>query len=185
MGETIAILVSEQRRNLQLSYKSDIIFVSGRETDFRVVITVIQMVFPVAGLDDGDRKSIERHYRGSDPPCMVDPEDDRFVLKGPKFNPTTVINVLIKDRGYRIAYPPQQHGIPLKQGSTDDKYVYLLLSAAGIISSLYFRIRFALIFYLVKPITTSVATKEQPPGPPPRMDSLSLASNPPDIVHVE
>ena len=34
------------------------------------------------GLDEGDRRSLEKFYRGSDPPCQLDPEDNRFVLKG-------------------------------------------------------------------------------------------------------
>jgi hypothetical protein len=51
----------------------------------------------------------------------LDPEDDRFVLKGARFNPLNIINVLTKERGYKMMYSPQQHGIPLKQGSTDDK----------------------------------------------------------------
>ena len=32
MAETMAMVVSEQRRNPQLSYKSDIIFISGKQT---------------------------------------------------------------------------------------------------------------------------------------------------------
>ena len=39
----------------------------------------------------------------------------------PRFNPTTVINLLAKERGYKVMYPPQQRSIPLKPGSTDDK----------------------------------------------------------------
>ena len=73
-------------------------------------------------MDEDDRKVLEKHYRGYDPPCQLDPEDDRFVLRGPKFNPITVINILSEKRGYSIKGVPQQHGIPLKQGSTDDKY---------------------------------------------------------------
>ena len=101
MTEVTAMLLSEQRRYPQLSYKSDVIFISG--------------------LDEGDRRALEKFYRGSDPPCQLDPEDNPFVLKGPKFNPLTVINILSMERGYKIMYNPQQHGIPLKQGSTDDK----------------------------------------------------------------
>ena len=35
-----------------------------------------------AGLDDGDKRALEKHYKGNDPPCQVDPEDDRFIMKG-------------------------------------------------------------------------------------------------------
>ena len=34
-----------------------------------------------------------------------------------------VINCLVQERGYSVQYNPQQHGIPPKQGATDDKYV--------------------------------------------------------------
>ena len=34
-----------------------------------------------------------------------------------------ILNCLGQERGYKTNYPPQQHGIPLKQGATDDKYV--------------------------------------------------------------
>jgi len=99
--ENTAMLVSEQRRNPQLSYKSDIIFISG--------------------LDEGDCRALEKQYRGQDPPCQLDPEDGRFVMKGPKFNPMVVVNILARERGYKVMYNPQQRSIPLKSGSTDDK----------------------------------------------------------------
>ena len=66
-------------------------------------------------------KALDTRYRGFDPPCQLDKEDNRFVLKGPKYNHMDVINVLIQQRNYKIQYNPQQHGIPLKQGNTDDK----------------------------------------------------------------
>ena len=74
-----------------------------------------------SGLDEDDRRALDSRFRGFDPPCQVDPEDGRFVLKGPKFNPMDVINVLTKDRGYKVQLNPQQHPIPLKSGTTDDK----------------------------------------------------------------
>ena len=77
-----------------------------------------------SGLDEGDRKILEKHYRGNDPPCQMDQEDDRFVLKGQTYNPLTVINLLSKERGYKIMYNPGQRSIPLKAGSTDDKYEF-------------------------------------------------------------
>ena len=33
-----------------------------------------------------------------------------------------ILNCLAQERGYKVEYNPQQHGIPLKQGATDDKY---------------------------------------------------------------
>jgi len=42
-------------------------------------------------------------------------------MKGPKFNPMVVVNILAKERGYKVMYNPQQRSIPLKAGSTDDK----------------------------------------------------------------
>ena len=73
------------------------------------------------GLDDGDRRALEKKYRGADPPCQMDPEDGRFVLKGARFNPMDVINILGKERGYKVVYNPQQRGIPLKSDATNDK----------------------------------------------------------------
>ena len=34
-----------------------------------------------------------------------------------------ILNCLAQQRGYKLMYPPQQHGIPLKPGAIDDKYV--------------------------------------------------------------
>jgi len=130
---------------------------------------------------------LEKQYKGYDPPCQVDPEDERFVLKGPRYNPLIVLNLLMTERGYKVAFNPQQRSIPLKPGSTDDK--------------------FAMIYFLSKSksdgrmsaqstAATAVATNtsqneanagsnscSNEPAPPPRMDSLP--SNPPDIVSSE
>ena len=73
------------------------------------------------GLDEGDMKAIDRHYKNIDLPCQLDTDDRRFVLKGTSFNPIDIINVLTEQRGYKVEYNPQQHGIPLKQGNMDDK----------------------------------------------------------------
>ena len=72
-------------------------------------------------MDEGDKRVLEKQFRGNDPPCQMDTEDDRFVLKGAKYNPINVINILSRERGYKLTFNPQQHNIPLKQGSTDDK----------------------------------------------------------------
>lgn len=73
------------------------------------------------GLDEGDKKVLQNHYKSNDPPCQVDPDDGRFVMKGPCFNPSVIVNLLAKERGYKIAFNPQQRSIPLKPGSVDDK----------------------------------------------------------------
>merc|ERR1719317_265430 len=53
----IIMILSEQHRYQGLSFKSDIIVISG--------------------LDVGDRKELEQLYHGCDPPCMLDTQDGR------------------------------------------------------------------------------------------------------------
>ena len=48
------------------------------------------------------------------------PKNLMFIL-GPHFAPMEILNCLAQERGYKIIYPPQQHGIPLKPGAMDDK----------------------------------------------------------------
>ena len=43
------------------------------------------------------------------------------LIPGPHFAPMEILNCLAQERGYKVEYNPQQHGIPLKQGATDDK----------------------------------------------------------------
>jgi len=50
---------------------------------------------------------------------------------------------LAQERGYKVEYNPQQHGIPLKQGATDDK--------------------FALVYQLTKPIIKKTMTQQSIP----------------------
>jgi hypothetical protein len=45
-----------------------------------------------------------------------------ILISGPHFAPMEILNCLAQERGYKVEYNPQQHGIPLKQGATDDKY---------------------------------------------------------------
>lgn len=104
------------------------------------------------GLDDGDKRAIDQHFKETDLPCQQDKEDGRFVLKGACFSPMEVINTLTEQRGYKIEYNPQQHGIPLKQGNLDDK--------------------FAMIYHLSKPSKKGMQFSSQDPLPPPRSDSL-------------
>ena len=49
-----------------------------------------------------------------------------ILLTGPHFAPMEILNCLAQERGYKVEYNPQQHGIPLKQGATDDKYALLI-----------------------------------------------------------
>lgn len=132
------LMIAEMRRYPQMSYKSDIVVLSG--------------------LDSGDRKALDAKFKPTDaPPCQFDKEDLRFVLKGPHFAPMEILNCLAQERGYKVEYNPQQHGIPLKQGATDDK--------------------FALIYQLTKPVVkkptaqtsspdggTKVAAKDKKPS---------------------
>jgi len=97
------LMIAEMRRYPQMSYKSDIVVLSG--------------------LDSGDRRALDAKFKPTDaPPCQYDKEDLRFVMKGPHFAPMEILNCLAQERGYKIDYNPQQHGIPLKQGATDDKF---------------------------------------------------------------
>ena len=48
-----------------------------------------------SGLDTGDRQALEQKYVDSDPPCLLDSSDGRFVLKGTSYNPMDVANCLM------------------------------------------------------------------------------------------
>ena len=81
------------------------------------------------GLDPGDRQVLEQKYSGSEPPCLLDTSDGRwvcslkqsqeswtwhicwdanplprFVLKGPCYNPLDVMNCLMTRRGYKVSW---------------------------------------------------------------------------------
>lgn len=123
-GTNYVLMIAEMRRYPQMSYKSDIVVLSG--------------------LDSGDRKALDAKFKPTDaPPCQFDKEDLRFVLKGPHFAPMEILNCLAQERGYKVEYNPQQHGIPLKQGATDDK--------------------FALIYQLTKPVVKKAVTSSSIP----------------------
>eukprot|EP00095_Tigriopus_kingsejongensis_P007707 maker-scaffold142_size315517-snap-gene-2.21 protein:Tk07707 transcript:maker-scaffold142_size315517-snap-gene-2.21-mRNA-1 annotation:"sugar abc transporter" len=96
-SEKWILVISELRRFSQMSYKSDIISISG--------------------LDEEDKRSIDKAF--PEVVCQQDTEDDRFVLKGPSFNAMKVINVLTS-RGYSLKWNPLQHNIPLRHGNNDD-----------------------------------------------------------------
>ena len=54
--------------------------------------------------------------------------NESILLTGPHFAPMEILNCLAQERGYKVEYNPQQHGIPLKQGATDDKYALLIVT---------------------------------------------------------
>jgi len=92
MAENWVMVVSEMHRYQGVSYKSDIIVISG--------------------LDPGDRQVLEQKYSGCEPPCLLDTSDGRFVLKGPCYNPLDVMNCLMTRRGYKVQGNPQQRTLP-------------------------------------------------------------------------
>ena len=73
-----------------------------------------------SGLDTGDRQALEQKYVDSDPPCLLDSSDGRFVLKGPGYNPMDVMNCLMVRRGYKMQGAPQQRSLP-NVNNKDDK----------------------------------------------------------------
>jgi len=103
-SENWVMVVSEQHRYQGVSYKSDIIVISG--------------------LDPGDRQVLEYKYSGCDPPCLLDSSDGRFVLKGPCYNPMDVINALMTRRGYKVQGSPQQRTLP-NIHNKDDKFAFI------------------------------------------------------------
>ena len=44
-----------------------------------------------------------------------------LIILGPHFAPMEVLNCLAQERGYKIAFFPQQHAIPNHPGAMDDK----------------------------------------------------------------
>ena len=44
-----------------------------------------------------------------------------LLFLGPHFAPMEVLNCLAQERGYKIAFFPQQHAIPNHPGAMDDK----------------------------------------------------------------
>jgi len=92
MAQNWILIISEQHRYQGVSYKSDIIVISG--------------------LDQGDRQVLEQKYAGCDPPCLLDSSDGRFVLKGVNYNPLDVMNCLMSRRGYQVEGEPQQRTLP-------------------------------------------------------------------------
>ena len=110
MVQNWLMIITEQHRYQGVSYKSDIIVISG--------------------LDKGDRKVLQQKYSKHQPPCLLDTSDGRwetlisvntpfytpvcvrFVLKGVNYNPVEVMNVLSSSRGYKLEGEPQQRTLP-------------------------------------------------------------------------
>ena len=102
------MIISEQHRYQGVSYKSDIIVISGDlDTGHKETLQCASV-----GLDVGDRQALEQQYAGCEPPCLLDSSDGRFVLKGVNYNPLDVMNVLMSRRGYRVEGEPQQRTLP-------------------------------------------------------------------------
>jgi len=104
MAQNWIMMISELHRYQGVSYKSDIIVISG--------------------LDPGDRQALEMRYAGCDPPCLLDSSDGRFVLKGASYNPMDVANCLMIRRGYKMSGAPQQRSLP-NVHNKDDKFAYI------------------------------------------------------------
>jgi len=98
------MVISEQHRYQGVSYKSDIIVISG--------------------LDPGDRQVLEQKFAGCDPPCLLDSSDGRFVLKGSSYNPLEVMNCLMTRRTYSVQGLPQQRTLP-NIHNKDDKFALI------------------------------------------------------------
>ena len=116
------LLVTELRRYPQMSYKSDMVVLSGEHLfafllldhtqDFNIRYTFIArckfkmnafstflliIPFPLIsnlGLDTGDRKALDVHFKKDQ--CLMDTEDRRFVLKGPQFPPMEVSLIFVE-----------------------------------------------------------------------------------------
>lgn len=98
------LVITELHRYQGVGYKSDIVVISG--------------------LDTGDRQVLEQKYKGSDPPCLLDSSDGRFVLKGASYNPMDVMNCLMTRRGYKMMGAPQQRTLP-NIHNKDDKVAFI------------------------------------------------------------
>ena len=100
--------------------------------------------------------------------------NELVLLTGPHFAPMEILNCLAQERGYKVEYNPQQHGIPLKQGATDDKYALLILIlylswlirwliAFQLLNIHLSIVRFALIYQLTKPVVKKAVTSSSIP----------------------
>jgi len=112
MAQNWLMIITEQHRYQGVSYKSDIIVISG--------------------LDQGDRAVLEQKYSKYEPPCLLDSSDGRFVLKGVNYNPVDVMNILTTSRGYRLEGEPQQRTLPSIHAKDDN---YILENAHNLRSS--------------------------------------------------
>ena len=97
------LMIAEMRRYPQMSYKSDIVVLSGKtnmKVTYKICLTELfhimtrnlYLMFPFLGLDGGDRKALDAKFKPTDaPPCQFDKEDLRFVLKGKMLFPGVYI----------------------------------------------------------------------------------------------
>ena len=89
------LMIAEMRRYPQMSYKSDIVVLSGKSSSISNPIQCGKFfalnkksewhrtIIYCLGLDAGDRKALDAKFKPTDaPPCQFDKEDLRFVLKG-------------------------------------------------------------------------------------------------------
>ena len=98
MSQNWVMVISEQHRYQGVSYKSDIIVISGnsqqsilenicldiifhyKDKEINSVLMTLKAIFvqmKMAGLDTGDRQALEQKYSGCDPPCLLDSSDGR------------------------------------------------------------------------------------------------------------
>ena len=75
MAANWVMVVSEMHRYQGVSYKSDIIVISGLVFENVPLISDHTSLFQ--GLDPGDRQVLEQKYSGSEPPCLLDTSDGR------------------------------------------------------------------------------------------------------------
>ena len=76
MAQNWVMMISELHRYQGVSYKSDIIVLSG-DTLSCVLLCIIVNIANIIGLDIGDRQALEQKYSGCDPPCLLDSSDGR------------------------------------------------------------------------------------------------------------
>jgi len=78
----------------------------------------------ISGLKPDDKTAIDKYLKkkNNTSPPQVDPEDGRFIVRGPVCNVMEMINVLNVERGYEITLMPQQHNVPTKSGNQDDRF---------------------------------------------------------------
>ena len=90
MAENWVMVVSEMHRYQGVSYKSDIIVISGL-----IHIVIKHRYRHNPGLDPGDRQVLEQKYSGCEPPCLLDTSDGRFPTVHKKFELKEWCNIIM------------------------------------------------------------------------------------------